>query len=119
MFKRTSIVSLAMVMISATAATAWTRIQTEAEFRAQIVGRNTVVAGHGGTVQHADGTVTGTWNGTAVRGRWSWSDGMYCRNLNIGGRVTGTDCLQYFVDGNRVRAVRDYGRGSETISTLE
>jgi hypothetical protein len=119
MFKRITLASLALVLMGTTAASAWTRIRTEAEFRAQIVGRNTVIEGRGGTVQHADGTVTGTWDGQAVRGRWSWSDGMYCRNLNIGGRVTGTDCLEYFIDGNRVRAVRDYGRGAEIFSTIE
>jgi len=110
--------ALAALAFTTTAADAWTRIQTEAEFRAQIVGRETWVEGSGGVTAQADGTVTGRWNDQRVRGNWIWDNGAYCRNLIIGSQETGTNCQHLFVRGNQVRNVSDRGTGREIISTL-
>lgn len=110
--------TIATVALTSTAATAWTRLLGEADFRAQIVGKQTWVDGRGGTIAHADGSVTGTWDGQAIRGRWQWSNGMYCRNLIIGTHETGTDCQQYFIRGNEARSLGNQGRGAEVIATI-
>lgn len=110
--------ALAALALTTTAADAWTRIQTEAEFRAQLVGRETWVEGSGGVTPQADGSVTGQWSGQTVRGRWVWDNGAYCRNLRIGSRETGTDCQHLFIRGNQLRNVSDRGRGREIIATL-
>ncbi len=110
--------ALAALTLSATAADARTRIRTESEFRAQIVGRAAWIDGRGGTTAHPDGRVTGEWDGQRIVGAWVWNDGAYCRNLRIGSTETGTDCQHYFIRGNQVRSLSERGRGRETIATL-
>lgn len=110
--------ALAALALTTTAADAWTRLQTEAEFRANVVDRQTWIDGSGGVIAHADGRVTGEWNGQAVRGRWVWDNGAYCRNLRIGSRETGTDCQHFFIRGNQLRILSERGRGREQIVTL-
>ena len=110
--------ALIALTLSATAADAWTRIRTEAEFRAQVVGRQTWIDGRGGTLSHPDGRVTGEWDGQRITGRWVWDNGAYCRNLRLGQTETGTDCQHYFIRGNQVRALSERGRGRETIAAF-
>ena len=110
--------AVATLALTTTAADAWTRIQTEAQFRAQMVGRESWVEGSGGVTPHPDGSVTGRWNGQPVRGRWVWDNGAYCRNLIIGSNEIGTNCQHLFIRGNQVRNVSDRGRGRETIAIL-
>ena len=110
--------TLAVFTLSSTAADAWTRIQTEADFRDKVVGRTQTAEGLGHITSAADGTVTGQWQGNAVRGRWQWHDGYWCRNLIIGTHETGTNCLRLDIRGNQLRGRQDRGRGTETITTM-
>lgn len=105
-------------LLLADPAAAWTRITTEAEFQQQIVGRTQVIEGQGHITSTADGNVSGEWGGNALRGRWQWHEGFWCRNLIIGQNETGTNCLTVEIQGNQVRARQDRGSGTETISTL-
>jgi hypothetical protein len=110
--------TLVSAVLLATGAQAWTQIRTEAEFRAQIVGRAQVVEGRGQITSTADGAVTGQWQNQPLRGRWQWHEGAWCRNLIVGNTETGTNCLRVEIRGNQVRTTQDRGRGAATISTL-
>lgn len=118
MFK-TIATTLFLVALSAGTAQAWERIDTEAAYRAQVVGNRQVVAGSGHAVVQPDGTVTGEWNGQPVSGNWSWNDGYYCRSLRIGNTDTGSNCQLIEVEGNQIRSTNDRGQGRNVTATLE
>lgn len=113
-----SILAAAIILGSASTADAWQRISTEDQFRAQIVGRTQVIEDTGHITSHPDGRVVGEWQGNNLRGRWEWHDGYWCRNLIIGTRETGTNCLLVERQGDQLRATQDRGRGNQIISTL-
>lgn len=105
--------------LSTTAADAWTRITTEAQYRAQIADREQVDnEGRGRVIFHSDGRVTGEWQGQPIRGAWQWHQGFLCRNLLIGSHETGTNCLLSEIRGDQVRGTQDQGRGNVTVTTL-
>ncbi len=115
---RLLVVVTAVLTLSATAADAWSRVTSEADFRARLVDRLQVAEGRGHVTWHSDGRVIGDWDGQAMRGRWQWHQGFVCRNLIIGTTETGTNCLLVETRGNQVRATQNQGRGTATVTTL-
>lgn len=112
--------TVGVLLLGVTSADAWTRIATEAEYRAQVADRPQVdTEGRGQVIFHGDGTVTGEWAGQTVRGAWQWHQGFLCRNLFIGDRETGTNCLLSEIRGNQLRGTQDQGRGNVTVTTLQ
>lgn len=117
---RLVIATTCAVAFGTTTADAWTRITTEAQYRAQVVDREQVDnEGRGRVIFHSDGRVTGEWQGNSIRGAWQWHQGFLCRNLIIGNRETGTNCLLSEINGNQLRGTQDQGRGTVTVTTLQ
>ncbi len=93
------------------------RITTEKEFRELVVGR--LHTGELGTVTvKNDNNVTGTIQGKSLTGLWNWTDGTYCRTVEVGGRNLGFDCQVVLISGDRVTYVRNNGKGKRSIWTL-
>lgn len=52
---------------------------------------------------HADGTVSGNFNGQALGGAWEIRDGYYCRSLTLDGAPIGEDCIVLVRDQGGIR----------------
>lgn len=104
---------------SALPAAAWERITTEAELLNQVAGRTLVNSEGYSWVYQPDGQISGTWDGMTVVGRWEWHQGLFCRNVRVGGRETGTDCQVKEIRGNQLRYTRDQGRGDTEVLTIQ
>jgi hypothetical protein len=59
----------------------------------------------------ADGRIAGSAFGMQVSGAWRWQDGYFCREMQAGRHVFGTDCQSVVSDGSRVRFTAERGTG--------
>lgn len=115
-----AVLAVAVLVASASAASAWERITSEDEYRARVVGKTHVNEAGSRWVHHPDGRITGTWAGKPMVGRWQWHQGFWCRNVRVGNAAeTGTDCQMIEIRGNQVRNTRNQGRGDSGIARLE
>lgn len=87
------------------------------DFSAMAVDRK-LVAGDDWIRLQADGRIVGSAGGGDVAGRWEWSDGLLCRSITIRDRGQKPDCLLIESDGNRLRMLRDRGRGQAEEFTI-
>lgn len=117
MFKATTIILSVGLSVAAGAAGAWERIQTEAQYRERVAGRQ-ITLENGHVTFAADGSAAGAWNGTPMVGSWTWSDGFHCRTLRIGSNDLGTDCQLIELQGNQLRATAQRGQGRVTTARL-
>ncbi|MCC5971631.1 MAG: hypothetical protein JJU15_16935 [Pararhodobacter sp.] len=110
----------ALVVLASGPALAWERVTTEQQFRDRVVDRQ-IVTDEGNTyTSHADGRVTGTWQGHRMVGGWQWHQGFWCRNVRVGqGQETGTDCQVIELQGNQLRSTREQGRGTSGVGTIQ
>ena len=92
----------------------WTRITTEAAFRAGWTGRRLIAPGLDFTIE-ADGTLHGTAGTAVLAGRWHWADGLFCRHATLDGEDLGWDCEIIEACGARMRYTRQAGRGAASI----
>ena len=109
----------ASMALSALPAAAWERITTEAQLLDQVAGRTLLNPEGYSWVYQPDGRITGTWDGMEVTARWEWHQGLFCRNVQIGGNETGTDCQVKEIRGDQLRYTRDQGRGDTLLLTIQ
>ncbi|MDU8928739.1 hypothetical protein RXV86_15210 [Alisedimentitalea sp. MJ-SS2] len=111
------ILGLAIALPGAASAENWKRIKKEADFRNIFVGKKIVFDGGHGVVR-ANGKTDGKLNsGGGYHGSWVWSKRMYCRNLIINKKETGTACLKVEMDGNNVRMTHMTGARKGRVTT--
>ena len=94
----------------------WTRIETEAAFRAAFAGRAFAADGVAFLI-HEDGRITGAVDGRPLNGRWWWEGAFLCRTARIDVEDLGTERELIERDGDRVRYTHDEGRGDAQIAT--
>lgn len=58
-----------------------------------------------------DGRITGRAFGKPVTGKWTWSGGYFCRDLNFGDQALGNNCQTVEKRGNALRFIADRGAG--------
>jgi hypothetical protein len=96
------------------------RIVTVESFRETVTDR---VFGDGTGVNVAtingDGTIAGSYEGSAIDGTWVWRDGFFCRDIVYAGRDRGSECQMIEVDGTTLRVTGDLGRGRSGDLTFE
>lgn len=92
----------------------WTRIMTEAEFISYVADRPLRAEGICFTIR-SDGTMTGEIDGAPLAGQWIWRDALFCRRAALGGEELGSDCEVIEVAGNRMRYIREEGRGVASV----
>lgn len=99
-----------------------TRIDSEAAFRSQVVGRTISLAGDKdtavSTVVRPDGTWSGIFRGRQVSGKWWWEDGYLCRSLIMDGKREPDNCGVWSVSQNKLRIVHDRGTGPSSDYNL-
>lgn len=96
----------------------WVPIRDPASFYVEAVGRK-LVSGPDHIVFLNDGRITGFYDGAALTGRWRWDEDRLCRTATIGIRRLYPDCQLVAVDGERLRIVRENGRGSTVVYRIE
>ena len=100
-----------LILPSGSSAADFKRIKTLKDFKAQLVGKSAIAEG-GWATYHADGTFTGRLSdGQKVSGKWHWRKGYFCRSGRLGSDPIAYDCQLVFVSRNRVRFIRNRGRG--------
>ncbi|MEL6690191.1 MAG: dihydrodipicolinate reductase [Pseudomonadota bacterium] len=92
-------------------------ITEEAAFRSAIVGKTLDFNGSTFTV-NANGTISGPWDGSGISGTWTWEDGAFCREGQVGARVLELDCQTWAVNGNVATVTRDRGAGQSFDYTI-
>ena len=99
-----------------------TRIDSEAAFRSQVVGRTISLAGDENTavstVVRSDGTWSGIFRGKQVSGKWWWEDDYLCRSLIMDGTREPDNCGVWSVSQNKLRIVHDRGTGPSSDYSL-
>ncbi len=65
-----------------------------------------------------DGRITGRAFGRKVTGRWSWSDGYFCRSMQWGPREIPKNCQAVGKNGSTLRFQSDRGTGEYADLTL-
>ncbi|QPH53996.1 hypothetical protein [Pontivivens ytuae] len=96
----------------------WRRILTRADFRAACAGRTFRIGPDQFTI-HADGRLTGRFDGLDLIGTWTWEDGLFCRTATLGTEDLGEDRETIEVNGNRMRYRGDGGHGAPRIATAD
>jgi hypothetical protein len=111
--------AVAIGILAAAPADAWTRITTEDQFREAVIGKS--FTGHLYQVTAAaDGSLTGVIEGLNLIGQWHWDDeGYYCTNARIAQHITGAYCSVVEIDGDQFRVTREKGNGAQFVYTLE
>lgn len=113
-------VLLGLVIPISASAQNWQRITTEQQFRDQIVDRQILTTEGNTFTSHADGRVTGQWQGAPMVGAWQWHQGFWCRNVRVGQHPeTGTNCQVIEMHGSEVRMTRDQGQGAAGTGRLQ
>jgi hypothetical protein len=98
--------------------TGWVAIRDPASFYVEAVGRK-LVSGPDHIVYLNDGRIAGFYDGAELSGRWRWDGDRLCRTATIGGRRLYPDCQLVAVHGDRLRIVREDGRGSTVVYRIE
>ena len=94
------------------AAEKFKRASTSKQFKAAVAGRK-LVAGSAYYIVHANGTFSGkSLEGAKVSGKWNWRGQYFCRSGTIGNETLAYDCQEAYVSRNKLRLVRNRGRGS-------
>lgn len=91
-------------------------ITTEADFRAQVVGKK-LMFGDDYVTARANGKVVGNFGGKALNGAWAWRDQFWCRTLTT--HAKNTDCQAWETDGKTYRVTRQRGQGKSFDYTLK
>ncbi len=107
-----TLLALGVSLASGTAALAdFEQIRSEKDFRTLVVGK-TIESDQSTIVMNADGTFRGkTTDGRKIVGNWAWSGRWWCRNVTVGKQNLGQNCQKMEIDGDRLRATRDKGKG--------
>lgn len=103
------------------AAPSETRITTEQEFRAKVVGRR-ITNKDGFVIVHEDGKLTGAFGKGGkhkLTGTWAWKGQHYCRTVKIGSRDYGRDCQVIEVSGATFASTRKKGKGKRSVWKIE
>ena len=50
-----------------------------------------------------------------LAGQWIWRDALFCRRAALDGEDLGSDCGVIEVAGNRMRYIREEGRGAASV----
>jgi hypothetical protein len=58
-----------------------------------------------------DGSISGYGAAWPVSGKWTWSDGYFCRDLYWDGDSLGYNCQEVQAAGDRIRFTSDKGAG--------
>lgn len=66
----------------------------------------------------ADGTIGGAAQGQPVSGRWTWENGLFCRDMAWGGMAIPYNCQLVEIDGSAIRFTVDAGAGQSAVFTL-
>lgn len=111
-----SFVALAFISIPALAG-GMKRIKKEANFNAIVVGK-TITAKDTTVVLHPNGKITGKYKADKITGAWNWSKGYYCRNVNVGKKKLGSNCLVVKHSGDQLLFIRDQGKGEKRTFTI-
>ncbi len=102
----------AMTGTSALAGSGFKRITTENEFSQLVVGKKLHLGKDSFTIRK-NGSLKGNFGGNALKGKWAWRDGYWCRTLISHSK--NTDCQVWEVEGDRFRATRERGKGRSFI----
>ena len=113
MYVRTGMISgliASFVLISPVQAESLKRIRKAADFQAMVVGKT---FGDDVTtmVVTADRKISGKFQNDNIVGAWKWSNGYFCRNVNVGQRAMGNDCQLVKADSTEVSFTREKGKG--------
>ena len=93
------------------------QITTLADFTQLIVGKMIGIGESKTFSINANGTLTGSINGAALEGTWTWEKPYWCRTLTT--IRPGTDCQAWSVNGNEITIVRERGTGSTATYFLQ
>ncbi len=93
------------------------QITTLTEFNQLIVGKMIAIADRKTFSINADGTLTGSIDGAALEGTWTWEKPYWCRTLTA--LHPGTDCQIWQIDGQQITITRDRGNGATVSYMLE
>lgn len=114
MYIRTGLISALVagfVLVSSAQAESLKRIRKEADFQALVVGK-TFGDDQTTMVIAADGKISGKFQNDKIIGAWKWSNGYFCRNVNVGQRAMGNDCQVVKTDSTEVSFTRQKGKGN-------
>lgn len=109
--------ALALALAGGPALAELDRVERAAEFVALVSGK-TLTRPLVRLEVTTSGTIQGTGAKWAVRGRWAWREGYFCRDLWWGGDSLGYDCQEVRSDGQRIRFTSDRGRGASAVFRL-
>ncbi|GGB07347.1 hypothetical protein [Allosediminivita pacifica] len=87
---------------------------TEAKFIARVTDRPLRAEGICFTIR-SDGGMTGEIDGVPLAGQWIWRDALFFHWAALGGEELGSDCELIEVRGNRMRYIREEGRGAASV----
>lgn len=98
-----------------------TRIYTQEEFTARVVGKSFMYIDDSGKVDPririavlGDGTLSGRGLlDTNLRGTWWWEDSYWCRTLIGRSHAPAEDCQVVLLNDGILTVIRDRGRGQE------
>ncbi len=113
---RSIVVAIGLAVSSPLLADNLKPITTEAEFRAQVVGKK-LRFGDDYVTARANGQVVGNFGGKALKGAWAWRDQYWCRTLTTHSK--NTDCQAWETNGKTFRATRGRGKGKSFEYTLK
>jgi hypothetical protein len=95
-----------------------TQIMTLPQFSQLIVGKQLRHAESGLVFTvNSDGTLSGDYSGTALKGTWHWEDRYWCRTLTT--VRPGTDCQAWEITGNAVTVTRQRGTAGTATYLIE
>ncbi len=101
---------LILLLLLPLPAAAFERVTARADFLTLVQGRT--LTGSGVSLRvGADGSIAGRGFGLAVRGRWDWQDGFFCRTLDTALRDFPRNCQLVQRQGDVVRFTADRGAG--------
>ena len=112
MLNRTLIIAAAMVatVLPQIASADLKRVESRGEF-VQLVEGKTLSRPLVRLNVSSDGSIKGrgaTWD---VTGKWSWENGLFCRDINWGGDDLGYNCQVVQANGTSMRFIADQGAG--------
>ncbi|WP_137703295.1 hypothetical protein [Marimonas lutisalis] len=111
MLDRIIFLSAAMLVASSALASDG-RIANKQAFINQIVGKKISFPNGAHFIFSKNGKWSGGNKNISGSGKWYWENGRLCRTGKWAGKELPLDCQEYYVVGNEVAYVRDYGKGS-------